>query len=158
MRATVMPRPEPEALSSQRIWRPASVRSDVAGDNTSTGYPSAVPTRVGRVTLVGAGPGDVGCLTQRAIAALGDADVILFDSLVSEDVLAFAHQRARRILVGKRAGRPSCQQQEINALMVRLARAGHQVLRLKAGDPMVFGRAGEEIDCLERRGGSPRRW
>lgn len=106
--------------------------------------------RAGRVTLVGAGPGDPEYLTLRALRALRESDVILFDSLVSDEVLAFARSEARRILVGKRAGRPSCRQEEINALMIRLARAGHHVVRLKSGDPMVFGRAGEEIESLHR--------
>lgn len=105
---------------------------------------------VGRVTLVGAGPGDPGWLTLRAVEALGSSDVVLFDSLVADEVLAFARSQARRISVGKRGGRPSCKQDEINRLMIRLARAGHHVVRLKAGDPMIFGRAGEELESLAR--------
>lgn len=108
------------------------------------------PPRTGRVTLVGAGPGDPEYLTLRALRALRESDVILFDSLVSDEVLAFARSETRRILVGKRAGRPSCRQEEINTLMIRLAKAGHHVVRLKSGDPMVFGRAGEEIESVRR--------
>lgn len=106
----------------------------------------------GRVTFVGAGPGDAELLTLKAVRALQAADVILFDDLVSDDVLELARREARRILVGKRAGRPSCKQDEINALMVKLVRAGRHVVRLKSGDPMIFGRAGEEIAELESAG------
>lgn len=106
----------------------------------------------GRVTLVGAGPGDSELMTLKAVRALQNADVILFDALVSDDVLDLARREARRMLVGKRGGRPSCDQSEINALMIRLACQGKHVVRLKAGDPMIFGRAGEEIEALERAG------
>nr|WP_295469658.1 siroheme synthase CysG [Mesorhizobium sp.] len=108
--------------------------------------------RSGKVTFVGAGPGDAELLTLKAVRALQSADVILFDDLVSDDVLELARREARRILVGKRAGRPSCKQHEINALMVKLARAGRHVVRLKSGDPMIFGRAGEEIAELDSAG------
>lgn len=106
----------------------------------------------GRVTLVGAGPGDAELLTLKAVRALQSADVILFDALVSDDVLELARREARRMLVGKRGGRPSCRQEDINATMLKLARQGRHVVRLKAGDPMVFGRAGEEIDALHAAG------
>jgi len=106
----------------------------------------------GRVTLVGAGPGDAELLTLKAMRALQSADVILFDDLVSDDVLELARREARRLMVGKRGGRASCSQDDINSLMVRLALEGKHVVRLKSGDPMIFGRAGEEIACLERAG------
>jgi uroporphyrin-III C-methyltransferase/precorrin-2 dehydrogenase/sirohydrochlorin ferrochelatase len=106
----------------------------------------------GHVTLVGAGPGDPELLTLKAVRALRTADVILFDDLVAPEVLDFARREARRLLVGKTGHRPSCRQDEINALMVGLAGAGKRVVRLKAGDPMVFGRAGEEMAALERAG------
>ena len=108
--------------------------------------------RQGSVTLVGAGPGDPDLLTLKAVRALRAADVILFDDLVSDDVLEFTRREAKRILVGKRGGRPSCRQEDINALMVKLAKAGRRVVRLKSGDPVIFGRAGEEIERLEREG------
>ncbi len=108
--------------------------------------------RVGRVTLVGAGPGEAGLLTLNAVRAMQAADVILFDELVSDEVLDLARREARKMLVGKRGGRVSCRQEDINATMVRFARAGRQVVRLKSGDPMVFGRAGEEIDVLRAAG------
>ncbi|HZW48262.1 MAG TPA: siroheme synthase CysG [Microvirga sp.] len=107
---------------------------------------------VGRVTLVGAGPGDAELLTLKAVRALQAADVILFDDLVSEDVLELARREAKRLMVGKRGGRASCAQDDINGLMTRLALQGKHVVRLKSGDPMIFGRAGEEIEHLERAG------
>ena len=106
----------------------------------------------GSVTLVGAGPGDPELLTLRAVRALQAADIILFDHLVSDAVLDLARDTARKMLVGKRGYRPSCKQQDINDMMIRLARRGRHVVRLKSGDPMVFGRAGEEIAQLNQAG------
>ena len=101
----------------------------------------------GSVTLVGAGPGDPELLTLRAVRALQAADVILFDDLVSREVLDFARREARKLLVGKTGFGPSCRQDDINALMVSLARQGKRVVRLKGGDPLIFARAAEEIDA-----------
>ncbi|MBD0415379.1 siroheme synthase CysG [Oryzicola mucosus] len=106
-------------------------------------------TGTGRVTLVGAGPGDAELLTLKAVRALQAADVILFDDLVSPEVLELARREAKRLLVGKRGGRTSCRQEDINDMMVQFAKAGRRVVRLKSGDPMVFGRAGEEIARLQ---------
>ncbi|MFZ3354172.1 MAG: siroheme synthase CysG [Xanthobacteraceae bacterium] len=106
--------------------------------------PAADP-QSGSVTLVGAGPGDPELLTLRAVRALQSADVILFDDLVSRDVLDFARREAKKMLVGKTGYAPSCKQDDINALMISLAKAGRRVVRLKGGDPMIFGRADEEI-------------
>jgi uroporphyrin-III C-methyltransferase/precorrin-2 dehydrogenase/sirohydrochlorin ferrochelatase len=103
----------------------------------------------GSVTLVGAGPGDPELLTLRAVRALQAADVILFDDLVSRDVLDFARREARKMLVGKTGFGPSCKQDDINALMVSLAKQGKRVIRLKGGDPLIFGRAAEEIDACK---------
>jgi uroporphyrin-III C-methyltransferase/precorrin-2 dehydrogenase/sirohydrochlorin ferrochelatase len=102
-------------------------------------------TETGSVALVGAGPGDPELLTLRAVRALQSADVILFDDLVSSDVLDFARREARKMLVGKTGFGPSCKQDDINRLMVRLAKQGKRVVRLKGGDPLIFARAGEEI-------------
>lgn len=107
-------------------------------------------TKAGHVTMVGAGPGDAEYLTLKAVRALQAADVILFDALVSNDVLDLARRKAKRLMVGKRGGRDSCRQEDINDTMVCLAKAGKHVVRLKGGDPMVFGRGGEEIDRLRR--------
>lgn len=104
----------------------------------------------GHVTLVGAGPGNPELLTLRAVRALRSADVILFDDLVAPEILDFARREASRMLVGKTGYGPSCKQDDINALMVGLAKSGKRVVRLKAGDPMIFARAGEEIAALER--------
>lgn len=108
--------------------------------------------KAGKVTLVGAGPGDSQLLTIQAVRALQSADVILFDRLVSNEVLELARREARRMLVGKRGGQASCRQDDINALMLKLAKQGKHVVRLKSGDPMIFGRAGEEITILENAG------
>jgi uroporphyrin-III C-methyltransferase/precorrin-2 dehydrogenase/sirohydrochlorin ferrochelatase len=106
----------------------------------------------GSVTLVGAGPGDPELLTLRAVRALQSADVILFDDLVSKEILDFARREAKRMLVGKTGHGPSCKQSDINALMIGLAKSGRRVVRLKGGDPMIFGRAGEEIEACRKAG------
>ena len=106
----------------------------------------------GRVYLIGAGPGDVELLTLKAVRALGEAEIVLIDELVNREVLRFASPRARVIEVGKRAGCKSTPQAFIGRLMVRLARAGKVVARLKGGDPFVFGRGGEEMLALRAAG------
>ena len=107
---------------------------------------------MGKVLLVGAGPGDPDLLTVKALKALQQADAVLFDDLVTPEVLALARPGATRIGVGKRAGRDSCSQSKINTMMVALAQAGRLVVRLKSGDPSVFGRSGEEIAELVKAG------
>ena len=102
----------------------------------------------GFVSLVGAGPGDPELLTLRALRRLRDADLVLNDALVMEELLELAPQ-AQRFYVGKRAGRHSIDQDGINALLIRAARRGQRVVRLKAGDPFVLGRGGEEALALE---------
>jgi uroporphyrin-III C-methyltransferase/precorrin-2 dehydrogenase/sirohydrochlorin ferrochelatase len=106
----------------------------------------------GSVTLVGAGPGDPELLTLRAVRALQSADVILFDDLVSRDVLDFARREAKKMLVGKTGFGPSCKQDDINRLMTGLAKQGKRVVRLKGGDPLIFGRATEELDACSASG------
>lgn len=108
--------------------------------------------RKGRVLLVGAGPGAADLLTLRALRAIESADVILFDALVSEEIRALFPARARAIEVGKRGDRPSTPQDFINRLMVRFARTGATVARLKGGDPSIFGRAAEERAYIEAAG------
>ena len=99
----------------------------------------------GSVTLVGAGPGDPDLLTVKALRALQSADAVLFDDLVAKPILGYVRPGAQLIDVGKRGYRKSCKQPDINAQMISLARQGLRVVRLKSGDPLVFGRAGEEI-------------
>ncbi len=102
----------------------------------------------GRVLLVGAGPGPVDLMTLRAHRAVSEAEALLYDALVSEEVVALAPRGCIRIQTGKRAGRPSMKQSTIHRLMLRLARRGLRVVRLKGGDPSIFGRSGEELDFL----------
>ena len=102
----------------------------------------------GTVYLAGAGPGDPNLLTVRVLRLLETADVILPDDLVSEEILSLAHKGAEITPVGKRCGQPRITQAEIHVLMLEAARAGRSVLRLKSGDPLIFGRAGEEIAAL----------
>lgn len=103
----------------------------------------------GHVWLAGAGPGDPGCLTLEALAALGQCDALVYDALVSPDVVAVAAS-AELFYAGKRGRQPSMKQEDITALLVRLAREGRRVVRLKGGDPYVFGRGGEEALALAR--------
>jgi uroporphyrin-III C-methyltransferase / precorrin-2 dehydrogenase / sirohydrochlorin ferrochelatase len=106
----------------------------------------------GRVTLVGAGPGDPDLLTIKALRALQDADVVFYDELVSPEVLDRARRDALRIPVGRRVGKPGIGQAAINKLMIEAAKSGQRAVRLKGGDPFVFGRGGEEIEALRNAG------
>jgi len=106
---------------------------------------------IGLVSLVGAGPGDPDLITRRGARRLAEADLVLYDALVTPEMLHLAG-RARRFPVGKRAGRPSIRQETIHGLMIRAARRGQRVVRLKCGDPFVFGRGGEEALALATAG------
>jgi uroporphyrin-III C-methyltransferase/precorrin-2 dehydrogenase/sirohydrochlorin ferrochelatase len=153
-----------EARRQRVVWRrdriPMKARrplllealNDLYGRNAPATEPRAAghkrtSLRRGHVSLVGAGPGDPGLLTRRAAARLRAADLVLYDALVDSRVLRLA-QNARRFFVGKRAGRPAIGQPAIHALMIRAARRGQRVVRLKGGDPFVFGRGGEEALAL----------
>ena len=108
--------------------------------------------RAGKVYLVGAGPGDPELLTIKAARVLAAAEALLYDDLVSEQIVALANPAARELNVGKRCGAKSITQDEINRLMIDFARRGLSVVRLKSGDPLVFGRAGEEMEALQAAG------
>ena len=148
--------------SRRRVWEIFAARAlkepdrapsddDLAAMRAAAG---AGPTEkaLGHVSLVGAGPGDPELLTLKAVRALQSADVVLFDDLVSPGVVDMARREARKISVGKRGYKPSCTQEDITAMLTDFAREGKHVVRLKGGDPMVFGRATEEIEALTRAG------
>jgi uroporphyrin-III C-methyltransferase len=130
-----------------RIRRPTRRGHFAALD--SADFPTLEP---GTVWLVGAGPGGPGLVSLLAYHALGQADVIVHDALVSPELLAMAPRRARKLFAGKRGGKPSPKQADISLQLIELARSGKRVLRLKGGDPFMFGRGGEEAGALARSG------
>ena len=137
-----------EKFTARAVAAPDRPPSDADLDALLT----AMGQEAGSVVLVGAGPGNPELLTLRAVRALQSADVILFDDLVSTDILDFARREAKKMLVGKTGHKTSCRQDDINALMISLAGAGRRVVRLKGGDPMIFGRADEEIAACRAAG------
>lgn len=117
---------------------------------------SDISIAAGEVWLVGAGPGDPDLLTRKAEKLIRAASVIFYDALVGPGMLQFAHADARLISVGKRSGRHSKAQDSINGLLIEAALAGERVVRLKGGDPSIFGRSAEEVEALARHGVSVR--
>jgi len=118
----------------------------------TTAQPKQPSQVLGRVTLVGAGPGDPDLLTVKALRLLQKADVVLYDTLVAPEIMALVGAAAERIHVGKKGYGDTRPQDEINARMVEMARAGRHVIRLKSGDPLIFGRAGDEIEACRAAG------
>ena len=135
---------------TERAWaEPGRIPSEADFEKLIAGTHAAAK---GTVTLVGAGPGDPELLTLKAVRALQSATVILYDDLVGPDILELARREARRVAVGKTGHGPSVGQEEINRRIVALAEAGETVVRLKGGDPLIFGRATEEIDACRAAG------
>ncbi|MGL4289310.1 MAG: siroheme synthase CysG, partial [Phreatobacter sp.] len=132
--------------------RPDARPDQALADSLFQAAESARHISTGQVILVGAGPGDPELLTMKAVRALQSADVIVHDDLVAPDILDVARREAERISAGKRGHGPSCGQAEINDLVIALAGQGRRVVRLKSGDPMIFGRAGEEIAAIRAAG------
>lgn len=136
---------EKKVISLTGSRKAAPLPEGVGEAASALGLPGFEP---GWVWLVGAGPGDPGLLTLHALNALRQADFVVYDALVDETVLQFVRPGAQLEYSGKRGGKPSPKQRDISAKLVELARKGHRVLRLKGGDPFVFGRGGEEALAL----------
>jgi uroporphyrin-III C-methyltransferase len=130
-------------------WTENGMEGSGFGRLDSAGFPVFAP---GTVWLVGAGPGAPGLLTLLGYHALQHADVVIYDALVNADILKFVTPGAQLEYAGKRGGRPSARQRDISLRLVELAEAGNRVLRLKGGDPLIFGRGGEECQQLAKAG------
>lgn len=153
-----------DVATRQRFWQrvitgsvaEAVYRGDeetaAAGFEALLGEAGSAVTPAGQVSLVGAGPGDPELLTLKALRLLQEADVVLYDNLVNRAILDYARRDADKVYVGKRRSFHGIRQEGINALLVEHARAGRNVVRLKGGDPFIFGRGGEEVETLAQHG------
>ncbi|MDO4640190.1 MAG: siroheme synthase CysG [Neisseria sp.] len=141
---TLFTHPSFQRLTESRQTEQAEILVGQQLENMQTGK--------GEVALVGAGPGDAGLLTLKGLQRIQQADVVLYDALVSEQVLELVRRDAEKVFVGKRAGKHNLIQEEINQLLVKYAGQGKRVVRLKGGDPFVFGRGGEELETLKEAG------
>ncbi|AFK53990.1 siroheme synthase protein [Tistrella mobilis KA081020-065] len=142
-----------DPAARRRFWRDLAARLLDHPEIPIDDLPAdAIPVQAGRVDLVGAGPGGPGLLTRDAARAIEAADVVLYDALIDPAILELARREARRIPVGKRCGAHAVRQAAISALMVRLAGEGLHVVRLKGGDPAIFGRLDEELGALDAAG------
>lgn len=140
----------PDCKTRRDFWT-RQARKILAGGNFPEKALHTDDHQTGRVSIVGAGPGDPDLLTLKAVQRLQEADVILYDRLVTPEIIGYARRDAERIDVGKAPGRKGYSQDAINALMAHRAEAGQHVVRLKGGDPFIFGRGGEERDYLTAR-------
>src|SRR5215470_14466028 len=139
-------------IDSGRVAPSSRECAMTAWDALTAGREGVPVLEPGHVWLAGAGPGDPGLLTLDALAGMAQADVIVHDALVDARVLRLAGPQARLVFAGKRGGKPSADQADITQSLIAFARAGERVLRLKGGDPFVFGRGGEEARALAAAG------
>ena len=136
----------------ESVYAGREAEAETALDRLLAQWRSAHPERTGEAYLVGAGPGRADLITLRGRQLLSQAEVVLYDRLVGEEVLEFARRDAELISVAKTPGKPSIKQDDINAMLIHHVRAGKRVCRLKGGDPMIFGRGGEEVEALSTAG------